>query len=173
MSVNPDGILSDESQDIYPALIWKFMLIDIWSGLSSRVNFLWTISDWYLDWHSCGPCVIADCWNWQLEWDLDWHLFSGRTPTVQSRPPFRCPSRNYLWIEDCTIRLSIGLSCLEILDHSRKYSFKEFQLSWLTIWARIDLGLLAMKDYPAFPKNSTTTQFSPSDCLISYQGHSL
>ena len=40
----------------------------------------------------------------------------------------------------------------------------------LPLQARVDLGVMAMKGYSAFPKATGT---SPSDCLVSYPGHSL
>ena len=39
----------------------------------------------------------------------------------------------------------------------------------LPLRARVDLGAIAMKGYSAFPKAQT----SPSDCFVSYLGHSL
>ena len=41
----------------------------------------------------------------------------------------------------------------------------------LPLWARVDLGAIAMKGYSAFPKAPAGT--SPSDCLVSYPGHSF
>ena len=37
----------------------------------------------------------------------------------------------------------------------------------LPVQVRVDLGVIAMKVYPAFPKAPA------SDCLVSYPGHSL
>ena len=39
--------------------------------------------------------------------------------------------------------------------------------------ARVDLGAEAMKWVPRIPQSSSITGTSPSDCLVSYQGHSL
>ena len=36
-----------------------------------------------------------------------------------------------------------------------------------------DLGAMAMKGYSAFPKTPAMLETSPSDCLLSYPGHSL
>ena len=38
---------------------------------------------------------------------------------------------------------------------------------------RVDLGAMAMKGYSAFPKAPALLETSPSDCLVSYPGHSL
>ena len=43
----------------------------------------------------------------------------------------------------------------------------------LPLQVRVDLGALAIKGYSAFPKSSSITGTSPSDCLVSYLGHSL
>ena len=39
----------------------------------------------------------------------------------------------------------------------------------LPLWARVDLGAIAMKGYSAFPKTPTL----PSDYLVSYPGYSF
>ena len=43
----------------------------------------------------------------------------------------------------------------------------------LLLWARVNLGMMAMKGYSAFAKAPTIIGASPSDCLMSYLGHSL
>ena len=43
----------------------------------------------------------------------------------------------------------------------------------LPLQARVDLEAMAIKEYSAFPQNSSITEASPSDCLASYPGHSL
>ena len=43
----------------------------------------------------------------------------------------------------------------------------------LPLRARVDLGATAMKGYSAFPKAPALLGPSPSDCLVSYPGHSL
>ena len=43
----------------------------------------------------------------------------------------------------------------------------------LPLRARVDLGAMAMKGYSAFPKAPGIAGTSPSDCLVSYPGHSL
>ena len=43
----------------------------------------------------------------------------------------------------------------------------------LPLQATMDLGVMAMKGCSASPKNSNITETSPSDCLVSYTGHSL
>ena len=43
----------------------------------------------------------------------------------------------------------------------------------LPLRARVDLGAMAMKGYSAFPKAPALLEPSPSDCLVSYPGHSL
>ena len=43
----------------------------------------------------------------------------------------------------------------------------------LQLQARVGLGVIAMKEYCAFPQNSSITGASQSDCLKSYTGHSL
>ena len=43
----------------------------------------------------------------------------------------------------------------------------------LPLWARLGVGVMAVKRYSAFPKDSGITRASPSDCLVSYPGHSL
>ena len=39
----------------------------------------------------------------------------------------------------------------------------------LPLWARVDIGAIAMNGYSAFSKG---TLHSPSDCFVSYAGHS-
>ena len=43
----------------------------------------------------------------------------------------------------------------------------------LPIRASVNLGAMAMKGYSVFPKSSSITGILPSDCLVSYPGHSL
>ena len=43
----------------------------------------------------------------------------------------------------------------------------------LTLQARVDLGVMAMKRYSCIPQSSSITGASPSDCLVSYPGHVL
>ena len=40
----------------------------------------------------------------------------------------------------------------------------------LPLRARVDLGVMAMKEYSAFPKAPANTDTSSSDCFVSYQG---
>ena len=41
-------------------------------------------------------------------------------------------------------------------------SFNSYQV--ITLWAKVDMGVMAIKKYSAFPK-------APTDCLVSYQGN--
>ena len=43
----------------------------------------------------------------------------------------------------------------------------------LSLWARMDLGVIAIKGYSAFPQSSSITGTSSSDCLVSYPAHLL
>ena len=43
----------------------------------------------------------------------------------------------------------------------------------LPLQARVDLRVMAMKGYSAFPQSSSITGATPSDCLVTYPGHSL
>ena len=43
----------------------------------------------------------------------------------------------------------------------------------LPLWARVDLGVIAIKGYFAFSKSSSIIRTSPFDCLVLYPGHSL
>ena len=43
----------------------------------------------------------------------------------------------------------------------------------LPLWARVDLGVMAIMGYLAFPQSTSITWASPSDCLVSYPEHSL
>ena len=43
----------------------------------------------------------------------------------------------------------------------------------LRLQARVDLGVMAIKEYSTFPKVPALLKFSPSDCLVSYPEHSL
>ena len=42
----------------------------------------------------------------------------------------------------------------------------------LPLWARVDLGAMAMKGFLHIPQRSNITGTSPSDCLVSYPGYS-
>ena len=43
----------------------------------------------------------------------------------------------------------------------------------LLLRARVDLGAMAMKEVLCIPQSSSIARTSPSDCLVSYPGHSL
>ena len=43
----------------------------------------------------------------------------------------------------------------------------------LPLRARVDLGAMAIKRYSTSPQSSNITGVLPSDCLVSYPGHSL
>ena len=43
----------------------------------------------------------------------------------------------------------------------------------LPLWARVDLGEMAITGYSAVPRSSNITEASQSNCLVSYSGHSL
>ena len=43
----------------------------------------------------------------------------------------------------------------------------------LQLWARVDLGAMAMKGVLCIPQSSSTAGTFLSDCLVSYPGHSL
>ena len=43
----------------------------------------------------------------------------------------------------------------------------------LPLQARVDLGVMAMKGYYAFPKATALLKPQPSNCLVSYPGHLL
>ena len=87
MPIYLDGILSDESQEL--TLIHAYWHLD-WTFIQSKFPLD------YLDWHSCGLCVIADCWNdnWNETWTgiflLGGHSLFSQDHRLDVHPEITC-----------------------------------------------------------------------------------
>ena len=65
-----------------------------------------------------------------------------------------------------TIHFSISMLLVLFNPEIGSYQVLPFQV-------RVDLGAMAMKGVLHIPQSSSTAGTSPSDCLVSYPGHSL